>query len=182
MILIIFALLCLISVPLCGRDVRRLADLPLRGLWVPVLALALQVVITTLAPGGSHSLHTAVHLATYALIALFLFLNRHLPGLAIIAAGAGLNALAIVLNGGVMPAAAAAQRIAGMHEGAGFHNSAHLAHAVLPWLGDIIPWPGPFPNVLSVGDCLIYAGTLVLLHRACARPRTEAVQAASAAS
>ena len=182
MILAVFAVLCLLSVPLCGRDVRRLADLELRGLWVPVVALALQVVITTLAPGGSHALHAAVHLATYGLIALFLLRNRRLPGLAVIAAGAGLNTLAISLNDGVMPAAAAAQRIAGLHEGAGFHNSAHLAHAALPWLGDIIPWPGPFPNVLSVGDCLIYAGTLVLLHRACGRPGREAVQPASAAS
>lgn len=170
MILIVLAGLCLLSVPLRGRDLRRLADLQLRGLWVPVLALTLQVAITTIAPGGSHGLHTAIHLATYALIAAFLWLNRRLPGLAVIALGAGANALVIVLNGGVMPASAAAQRMAGLHLGAGFQNSVALAHPVLPWLGDIVPWPGPMPNVLSVGDCLIYAGTLVLLHRACARP------------
>jgi len=164
-ILIVLAVLCLLSVPLRGCDLRRLADLRLRGLWVPVLALALQVAITTIAPGGSHGRHTAVHLATYALIAVFLWRNRRLPGLAVIALGAGANALVIVLNGGVMPASAAAQRIAGLHLGPGFHNSVALAHPVLPWLGDIIPWPGPMPNVLSVGDCLIYAGTLVLLHR-----------------
>ncbi len=79
-----------------------------------------------------------------------------------IALGAGANALAIVLNGGVMPASAAAQRMAGLHLGPGFHNSVALAHPALLWLGDIIPWPGPLPNVLSVGDCLVYAGTLVL--------------------
>jgi Family of unknown function (DUF5317) len=161
-----------------GRDLRRLADLRLRGLPVPVLALALQVAITTVAPGGSHGLHTAIHLATYALIAVFLWLNRRLAGLPVIALGAGCNALAIVLNGGVMPASAAAQRMAGLRLGPGFHNSVALAHPALLWLGDIIPWPGPMPNVLSVGDCLVYAGTLVLLHRACAQP--AAVPAACA--
>lgn len=180
MILIVLAGLCVLSVSLRGRDLRRLADLRLHGLWVPVLALALQVVITTLAPDGSHGLHTAIHLVTYALIAVFLGLNRRLPGLAVIALGAGGNALAIVLNGGVMPASAAALRLAGLHLGPGFHNSVVLAHPVLPWLGDIIPWPGPMPNVLSVGDCLIYAGTLVLLHRVCARPPVASAPPAAA--
>ncbi|MDQ6728902.1 MAG: DUF5317 domain-containing protein, partial [Actinomycetota bacterium] len=57
--------------------------------------------------------------------------------------------------------------------------SVALAHPALLWLGDIIPWPGPLPNVLSVGDCLVYAGTLVLLHRACARPPGPSVPAAA---
>lgn len=179
MILIVLAGLCLLSVPLRGRDLRRLADLRLHGLWIPVLALALQVAITTIAPNGSHSLHTAIHLVTYALIAVFMWLNRGLPGLPVVALGAGSNALAIVLNGGVMPASAAAQRIAGLRLGAGFHNSVALAHPALLWLGDIIPWPGPLPNVLSVGDCLVYAGTLVLLHCACARPAGPPVSAAA---
>ena len=38
------------------------------------------------------------------------------------------------------------------------------------WLGDLIPVPGPLPNVLSIGDCIIFAGMLVLLHRACHTP------------
>jgi hypothetical protein len=182
MILIVLAALCLLSIPARGRDLRRLADLRLHGLPLPVLALALQVAITTIAPGGSHALHTTIHLVTYGLIATFLWLNRRLPGLPVITLGAGANALAIVLNGGVMPASAAAQRMAGLRLGPGFHNSVALAHPVLPWLGDIIPWPGPLPNVLSVGDLLVYAGTLVLLHRACASPALVVDQDASCAA
>jgi hypothetical protein len=39
----------------------------------------------------------------------------------------------------------------------------------------VIPVPAPFGlgNALSIGDCLIFAGMLVLLHRACARPRDQ---------
>jgi len=167
MILIVLAGLCVLSVPLSGGHLSRLADLRLRGLWIPAPALAAQVVITTIAPEGQPTLHAAVHIATYVLLGVFLWANRRLPGVPIMAIGTLMNGLAIVLNGGVMPSAAAAERIAGLRASAGFHNSAHLAHPVLLWLGDIIPWPGPLPNVLSVGDCLIYAGTVVLLHRTC---------------
>ncbi|MGZ4223650.1 MAG: DUF5317 family protein, partial [Solirubrobacteraceae bacterium] len=64
-----------------------------------------------------------------------------------------------------------AMRIAGMIPHAGFNNSDPLLHPHLLWLGDIIPLPLPSPlhNVLSIGDLIIYAGMLVLLHRTCGR-------------
>lgn len=179
MILIVLAGLCLLSVPLTGGSLGRLASVRLRGLGVPMIALAVQVVLTNIAPEGHPELHRLVHIGTYVLIAVFLWLNRRLPGVLVIGAGAMLNALAIVVNGGVMPASEAAERLSGVHLRAGFDNSAHVAHAHLIWLGDIIPWPGPLPNVLSVGDCVIFLGTLVLLHRTCGRraPRPIALTA-----
>jgi hypothetical protein len=166
-ILFVLAGLCVLSVPLAGGRLSRLSSLRLRGIWIPLLALATQTLITTIVPGGSQGVHAGVHVATYALIGVFLWANRRLPGMALIAAGALMNALAIVLNGGVMPAAATAQRIAGLTLGGGFHNSVHLAHPVLPALGDVIPVPGPLPNVMSIGDLVLFAGILVLLHRTC---------------
>lgn len=178
MILIALTGLCLLTVPIAGGDLRRLADLRIRAAWLPLIALAAQVVITVIATGGSPALHRAVHLATYVALGAFLCLNRRLPGVRIIGAGALANALAIAVNRGVMPASAWAQQVAGLHLRAGFDNSAHVAHPLLPWLGDVIPWPGPLPNVLSIGDCVIYAGVLVLAHRACARARAGSVGAA----
>lgn len=172
MILIALAALCVVTVPLTGGRLGRLAEVRLRGAWTPIAALTLQVMIVTVAPGGSPTLHKALHILTYVMLALFLVLNRRLPGLAIVGAGAFLNALVIVLNGGQMPASATAQRIAGLHAGTGFQNSAALAHPVLPWLGDVIPWPGPLHNVLSVGDCLIYAGMAIAVHRLARRPES----------
>jgi hypothetical protein len=81
--------------------------------------------------------------------------------------GAVANTLAIIANGGVMPASLTAQRLAGLKQGAGFHNSAAVAHPHLLWLGDIIPIPGPLPNTVSIGDFIIFAGLLILLHRTC---------------
>jgi hypothetical protein len=169
MILIALAGLCLLSVPLTGGRLSRLVDIRLRGTWIPIIALALQVLIVTIAPGGNPAVHKAVHIGTYVLIGVFLLANRRLPGIKVIGLGALLNGLVIVLNGGVMPASLSAERVAGLHIPAGFQNSEALAHPVLSWLGDIIPWPGPLPNVLSAGDCMIYIGTLVLVHRICAR-------------
>jgi len=173
MILIVLAAVCVLSVPLTGGRLRRLATLRLRWVWTAPAALALQVVIVTIAPNGSPALHHAVHIGTYVLLGIFLWANLRLPGAAVIAGGAVLNAVAIVVNGGVMPAWETAQRIAGLTEGSGFNNSAHLAHPLLVWLGDVIPVPGPLPNVLSVGDVLIFAGMLVLLHRTCRADAAE---------
>lgn len=169
MILIALAALSLLSVPLTGGKLSLITRVRIRGLWIPVLALALQVLITVVVTEGNRSLHDQVHIATYVLLVAFLWLNRRLPGVPIMALGTLANALVITLNGGVMPAAATAERIAGVRLGPGFHNSMPVAHPVALWLGDIIPWPGPLPNVLSVGDCLVFAGTVFMLHRICAR-------------
>jgi uncharacterized protein DUF5317 len=169
MILIALAGLCVLSVPLTGGNLGRLASLRVAGLWTPMLALGLQVVLTTIAPAGHPLLHRAAHIGTYVAIGLFLWINRQLAGVKLIGVGAFLNALAITLNGDVMPATRAAERLAGMHLRAGFDNSGPVAHAHLAWLGDVIPWPGPLPNVLSIGDLLVFAGMLVLLHCTCGR-------------
>ncbi len=178
MILIVLAALCLVTVPLTGGHLSRLGELRLRWLWLAPLALAAQVLIVTVAPNGDRSLHTAVHVGSYVLIGIFVCANLRVPGARAIAAGALSNAIAIVANGGVMPASATAMRIAGLTERAGFNNSALLAHPHLQWLGDIIPVPGPWPlqNVLSIGDCIIFAGMLVLLHRTCRRSAPPQLQ------
>jgi Family of unknown function (DUF5317) len=177
-ILVLLAAACLISVPLSGGHLSQLADLHLRCPWAAPLALALQVLIISVAPTGSTSLHAAAHIATYGLGGIFLWTNRRLPGGPLIATGALANAVAIVANAGTMPASATAQRLAGLKTGNGFQNSAHLAHPHLLWLSDIIPVPGPWPlgNVLSIGDIIIFTGMLVLLHRTC-RTHTTALPA-----
>jgi hypothetical protein len=175
MILIVFALLCLISVPLTGGRLSRLTSVRVRGTWIPVVALAVQVLITTIVRDGHEDLHKVVHSATYVLIGVFLWSNRRLPGVKIISLGAFLNALVITVNDGQMAASRTAERLAGLHLDSGFENSAPLAHPHLLWFGDVIPWPGPFPNVLSIGDCLIYVGTLILLHRICRGPAERGI-------
>jgi hypothetical protein len=171
MLLVALALLCLATVPLGGGRLGALADLELRLGGLALAALALQVLIVTVLPGGSHGLHAALHVLSYAMGGVFLAVNLRLPGLPLVALGGALNLAAIAANGGVMPADPDALRAAGIDIGAGFANSDALAHPHLAWLGDVIPVPLPPPlaNVLSVGDVVLYAGLLVLVHVTCRR-------------
>jgi hypothetical protein len=168
MLLVITALALVASVPLAGGRLSRLADIRPKAIWAVLLAAAIQVAITQMA-GGSHALHAVLHVLSYVLDAYFVFANRRLTGVPVVAFGAALNVLAITTNRGVMPASASALHIAGIAERAGFDNSAALAHPHLAFLGDIIPVPGPWPigNVLSVGDLIIFVGALIVLHVAC---------------
>jgi Family of unknown function (DUF5317) len=169
MLLVVTAIALLVTVPLAGGKLVRLADIRVRGVWAVLLAVAIQVAITTVVPGGSHWLHAVLHVTSYALDAYFVFINRRLAGVPVVAPGAGMNLLAITINRGVMPASATALRISGISQRAGFDNSAALAHAHLAFLGDIIPVPGPWPigNILSIGDLIIFVGALIVLHIAC---------------
>jgi hypothetical protein len=168
MLLVITALALIASVPLAGGRLGALAEISPRAVWAVLLAAAIQVGITQIT-GGSHALHAALHVLSYALDAYFLFANRRLIGVPLVAVGAALNVLAITTNAGVMPANATALRISGIASRPGFDNSAVLAHPHLAFLGDVIPVPGPWPigNVLSVGDLIIFLGALIVLHAAC---------------
>jgi Family of unknown function (DUF5317) len=163
-------LACILSVPLIGGRLSGLTELGFKHAWLPVAALVAQVLIISILPGGAGDASATVHVATYGLLGLFLLLNRHIPGLLVIALGGALNFAAIVTNGGVMPADPDAVAAAGIPQDATeFANSAPADGAPLGFLGDVFHTPGWFPvhNVFSVGDVVIVLGAFVLLHRAC---------------
>jgi Family of unknown function (DUF5317) len=168
--LVAFAALCLITVPLAGGRLSRLADVQLR--WVPAIfgSLFIQVVIVSVVPGGNPWVHRTLHLVSYVLAAAFLVGNRRIVGIWVIALGAALNALAIFANNGVMPASETALRAAGRFETTkGFINSGVLAHPKLLFLGDVFSMPRwmPLHNVFSVGDVCIALGAFIAIHTLC---------------
>ena len=163
-------LLAVASVPLAGGRLGQLAEVRLRQVWAILTAVTLQVLITTIAPGGSASLRAGLHLASYAIAGIFVVANRRLPGLWLLALGAVLNLLVIGVNGGVMPADPGALERAGLPVVSGeFENSTVLKDPKLPILGDefAVPAPLPFANVFSIGDVLLLLGGLLALHRLC---------------
>lgn len=167
-------LAALATVPLRGGRIAALADVQFRAGWLAFAAIALQIGIISIVPGGSASFHRGVHLASYGLIAAFIIANRRIPYLWLISLGGALNLAAIAANGGVMPASAAALERAGMHQApAEFINSAPVPDAHLQFLGDVFAIPAWFPvsNVFSIGDVVLIAGALLAFHRMCgARP------------
>ncbi len=75
MILIVLAALCLLSVPLTGGRLGRIANVKLRGLWLAGAAIGIQIVITTVATGGSHALHADAHIVSYLFAGGFLWVE-----------------------------------------------------------------------------------------------------------
>ena len=170
MILGLAYLLCLLSVPLAGGKLSRLADVKLRAPGLAGAAIAIQVVIVSILPGSIGALGEPLHMASYLLLGVFAFVNRRLAGLPVIALGGLSNFICITVNGGVMPADPDALRAIGRSPSSDeFINSTALAHPKLQFLGDIIPTPASWPvtNVYSVGDLLILAGAFILVHVAC---------------
>ncbi len=157
--------LCMVAVVSPLLALRWPAGLLLRRWRWPLLiwaALALQVVAVEVEM--PEALAATLHVATYAVALGFLWMNRRIPGAWVVGAGAFSNGLTIALNGGVLPASAAAVASAGIDPDLAFDNSAVLEHPVLPWLGDAFAWPAPLPlaNTFSVGDVLIVVGVFVV--------------------
>lgn len=159
------ALAILVAVPLTGGSLARLTSLRVRGVSVLVAALALQVVVITVWPSMPRPVAVGGHIASYAMLGLVLWLNRQLPGMVLVALGAGLNAVTITVNGGTLPATRSALRAAGIHLRAGFDNSGIVLHPHLAWLGDVMVTPSwlPMRNMLSIGDLVLLVGACVLV-------------------
>lgn len=187
MFLIAALILAVLTVPVLGGHLSRLADLELRGVWAIVAAIGLQFLIITVFPDNFVDLHVPLHFVSYAFAGWFIWCNRSTPGMLVIGAGAALNLLAITANRGVMPASPAALKTAGITEAEGFVNSTAVDEPKLQFLGDVFAIPDSVPildNVFSVGDVLIAVGIVILVHGVCgsklvpARWRAETAPAA----
>ncbi len=160
-----------------GGRLRYLAQLKLRWLWLVPLALVIQLLIFPLFSGSPLLPYATepLHLASYALLMLWLVMNVRTPPMSILSLGAICNFVVIVSNGGYMPASATALQQAGL---------AHIAERLLEGdvvanvtlmsaltrvnaLGDWLYLPSwiPFSTALSIGDVLIAVGLVWLLVR-----------------
>ena len=168
MILVVVFALGLLTVPVAGGRLRRLGDLRLKRSKLLVLAFFLQII--ALKAPLPYDVAAALNIATYLLGCWYLIANLDIPGLWLVGTGAGCNVLALVANGGVMPASEKALATAGLSAGSGgFVNSTVVPNAQVAFLGDIfgIPESWPLNNVFSIGDVLILIGGLVAAHRLC---------------
>lgn len=172
MILLAVLILALVTVPLTGGRLTRLADIQLRHLWAIAVGLGLQILIISVFPDRFEWTHVPLHIGSYVFAGFFVWANRRIPGMVVIGLGALSNALAIVANGGVMPASPTALRAAGLatRNDGGFANSTAVEDPNLLFLGDIYSVPDSWPiidNVFSVGDVLIALGVVILVHGVC---------------
>jgi Family of unknown function (DUF5317) len=154
---------------LAGGRVAGLATLHLRWPAAVVGGLLVQVVLFSPAVASRvGDLGPPVYVASTMLVGAAVLRNWSVPGMPVVAAGAACNLLAIIANGGYMPASAGAIALMGgpAHGGAaGYSNSAALADPALWFLTDVFAMPRwvPFANVFSLGDVLIGTGIALVI-------------------
>jgi hypothetical protein len=168
-VLVVVVVLAMALVPLARGRLAALLDLRIRWAGLLLLALAIQLV-PALLPGETNAWRTGAHIASFPLGLAVVWANRRIPGIWLIGLGALLNGIAIVANGGVMPASASALRTAGLDPAPDvFVNSDVLADPELLFLGDVfaVPESWPFANVFSVGDVLVALGAAYTIHAVC---------------
>lgn len=164
-----------------GGRLSRLQSLPLSAAGVALGACALQIVVMFMPVGDASGalLRPALFMLSYGFLAFFVWRNRSLPGMPLIAVGLLLNWGVMLANGGYMPvtfeslrAAGRAGLVAGPTTGslvAGSKDILLTAAETRLWLlSDILIIPPPFPlsSVFSVGDVLIAAGLFWLVQAA----------------
>ena len=123
-----------------GGRVSALAELHFRGTWMIIAALLAQVAAF---PSGALPWHTGDAVATllwvgsYALLIAATFRNGHIHGIGFVGLGMACNLVAILANGGHMPAlphAAAATGVHGVHANSAAIADPHLALLVDRWV------------------------------------------------
>ena len=153
-----------VTAPLAKGRLIAFGELKLQ--WGPLLLLAVvaQSVILFVLPNHPGGFHEPLHVASYALIGLFVVRNIRVHGMWSIALGGLCNAVVIVVNGGVMPVSQSALKAAGIYPLPDrFLNARALNDAALSFLGDVFPVT-PLQTVVSVGDILVAFGAVVLIH------------------
>jgi hypothetical protein len=145
-------------------------QLALAGLAVQLLLFAdpIQARIGTVGP--------AIYVLSTLAVLLALLRNLRLPGLAVIAAGAVLNLVPILTNGGYMPSSG---EVWLELTGVAAVPVAYYSNVTLigpdtwfPFLGDIFVFPRPLPmaTAFSIGDVVIAIGAAILLVTAMRSP------------
>lgn len=167
------------------QTISQIASIPLRSIWLALLALVLQIPLLRAPSGPTQPLgiQQSLFLLSSLLLLAFVWRNRRLVGIQIVGLGVLCNILVIATNGGFMPitpetlvrinlGSTLDQWTVGFHYGGSKDVILPRASTNLWPLSDIlvVPPPFPWPTAFSPGDVLIAIGIVVLLQGS-ANPR-----------
>ena len=159
---------------LSGGTLNKVLETRLRALWALFGALGLQVVLDLFWSGPGTGVSHVLLAASYVLLIGFCLANVHLKGMSVVAIGIALNALVIVVNGGMPIRTDPGFRATVKHH-------AERPSDSLTFLGDIIVLR-PLNQALSFGDLIMLVGLVdLLVHRSragAARRRPVALEPA----
>ena len=168
---------------LLGGRVRNLEHV--RFVWwqLALAGLMVQAVIFfTPVQGVMGTVGPVIYVVSTIAVLVALLRNLRLPGLGIIAAGAVLNLIPILANGGYMPSSPevwlALTGVAAVPV-EGYSNVALIGPGTwFPFLGDVFMFPRPLPmaTAFSLGDAVIALGAVVFLVTAMRSPAPDAAE------
>lgn len=164
---ILYALLLgLVIGTLAGGRLSGLGEIQFRWPWVMVGGLFVQVILFSAAvTSWIGQAGPPIYVVSTAAVIAAVLANHAIAGMPVVAVGAVSNFLAIVANGGYMPASPAALQALGRVESTAYSNSAVVPDPVLAPLTDVFAMPTwvPSANVFSVGDVLIGIGVAIVV-------------------
>jgi hypothetical protein len=148
---------------LLGGRLRGFEDLRINRWGLAVVGLALQLAPAFDVGSVPSSVTGPVMLAlSYTFLVVFLISNRWIPGAPVMRLGLLLNLAVVMVNGGMPVQAQAIERAGGspysLMQATPTKHHLMTEDDVLWQLGDVIPIPPPFADVLSIGDVLLYGG------------------------
>ena len=167
MILVYMIVLAVAVGYLRGGRLKHYLEEPLSGVFLPVAAFAIEAALPVF---GKEYLGLAVTVE-YALIFLFIFVNRRLKPIWLIGAGVVLNALVIFANGFRMPVTPVVYHPAFERFVERVQSGELFEYVLVGWdgplwfLGDTIPITRVVPGIASVGDFVLAAGMYWLIQR-----------------
>ena len=168
---------------LLGGRAAGLGALQFRWAWVAIAGFAAQVLLFS-EPVAARvgDAGPSLYVASTAVVFGAVLRNLAIRGMVLVAAGAGANLLAILANGGYMPASPLAAAEFGRTASELYSNSRIVDAPALAPLTDVIAMPQwlPFANIVSIGDVLIALGIVAVIASAMRAGRTLAAQEAAA--
>lgn len=159
-----------------GGRLVNLGDIELRGWWLLVLALGLQLGTRWL-PEEAETAGLVMVLSSYALLMFLVILNRSKEGILLAGIGVLMNFTVIAANGGMPVLAGAAEVASGFTVSdpdlAGSYKHIPLDESSrLTFLADVIPLRlAGIAEVISLGDIFLALGLGVFLEYELRRPR-----------
>jgi hypothetical protein len=155
----------LVGVALGGRW-QALGSIPFR--WAPLIFVGFLAQVVLFSDAVAERVGDAgpiLYVLSTLAVGVAVLRNVALPGIPLVLAGAASNMVAILANGGFMPAAPGALTSLGKSPPTIYSNSAVVAQPALEFLTDRFALPRwlPFANVFSIGDVLLAIGVFTLV-------------------
>lgn len=151
-----------------GGRLKNLENVSFKAVYLIFVAFGIELMIVTGMRKGLLSIGTTTFLldaVMYALLLVFVILNRKNICIIIMGAGFFINVIAIFTNGGAMPVSQEAINILGFSSNMSSEGLYKVidSSTKLWFLGDIIPVSFISSFIISIGDIFTAAGLILLI-------------------